>query len=137
MKIGSMFSDIVKSFFHKTATQRYPYERLPAPVQFRGKLVWNPEKCTGCQLCVKDCPANAIELIVLDRANKRFVLKYHSDRCIYCSQCVVNCRFKCLDLSDEQWENAALTKEMFTVYYGRDEDVNAFLEKLGQQPAVE
>jgi formate hydrogenlyase subunit 6/NADH:ubiquinone oxidoreductase subunit I len=131
--IGSMMGDVLRSFFRKPVTQRYPFERTAAPKTFRGKLTWDLSKCTGCMLCIKDCPANAIELIVVDRANKRFVLRFHADRCTYCSQCRVNCRFKCLNLSSEDWELAALSKEPFTVYYGRDVDINAFLAEAGQK----
>ena len=134
LPIGSMLSDVLKAFFRKPVTQNYPFEKTKAPASFRGKLIYDPAKCSGCQLCIKDCPSNAIELVVLDRPNKRFVMRYHVDRCTYCSQCVVNCRFNCIEMSSEQWELAALTKEPFTVYYGRDEDIDAFLKKVDQNP---
>lgn len=134
MRIGSMLSDVLRGFFRKPVTQLYPFEKTSAPEAFRGKLVWDPTKCTGCQLCVKDCPSNALELITIDRAAKRFVLRYNSDRCTYCAQCVVNCRFKCIEMSDQQWELASLTKEPFTIHYGREEDVASFLEKTQTKP---
>ena len=86
-------------------------------------------KCTGCKLCVRDCPSNAIELEVVDKATKRFVLRYHTDRCTFCAQCVVNCNFDCLGLSHEQWELAALSKQPFIVSYGRDEDIHLLAER--------
>lgn len=129
MKIGSMFGDIFRSLLKKPVTELYPFIKKPAPEDFRGALHYDPSKCTGCQLCVKDCPANAIELITVDKANKRFVMRYDPDRCIYCAQCVQNCRFKCLSMSDEQWELASTMRHGFTVYYGRDEDVKFLLEK--------
>lgn len=137
LPIGLMVRDVVRSFFSKPDTRRYPFERRDAPEAFRGKLIWDLSKCTGCQLCIKDCPANAIELIVIDRANKRFLMRFHADRCTYCSQCEVNCRFKCLQLSHDEWELAALTKEPFTVYYGRDVDINAYLAEAGRSPGEE
>jgi formate hydrogenlyase subunit 6/NADH:ubiquinone oxidoreductase subunit I len=129
MRIGAMLSDILGSLFQRPATQLYPFERFPAPVQFRGALNYDPDHCAGCQLCVKDCPSNALELIVLDRVNKRFILRYHIDKCTYCAQCVQSCRFKCLHMSSEQWELAATNKEPFLVNYGRIEDVNEFVER--------
>lgn len=129
MKIGTMLKDIVDSFFKNPATQMYPFEKIAPPERYRGALIYNPKVCTGCSLCVKDCPSNAIELVILDRAAKRYVLKYHMDRCVYCGQCVVNCKPKCMGMSNEDWEHAVLKKE-FTVYYGQDEDIAQFLEKL-------
>ncbi|HEY9076785.1 MAG TPA: 4Fe-4S binding protein [Anaerolineaceae bacterium] len=129
MKIGSMLSDILRSLFHRPATEHYPFERNAAPKRLRGKLIWDPAKCTGCQLCVKDCPSDAIELITIDRVKKRFVVRYNIDRCTYCAQCVQNCRFKCLEMSNEQWELAALKRQPFEVYYGKEEDIQVFLNR--------
>lgn len=137
MKIGTMLGDLARSLFIKPVTERYPFIRKPAPNRYRGKLVYDPAKCTGCLLCIKDCPSNAVELITVDKVNKRFVLRYHSDRCTYCAQCVVNCRFKCIEMSNEQWELASTNKEPFTVFYGREEDVKFLLEKAAQVGAGE
>jgi formate hydrogenlyase subunit 6/NADH:ubiquinone oxidoreductase subunit I len=127
MKVGTMLRDILRSLFRKPITEDYPAERQAAPERLRGKLVWNPEKCVGCCLCAKDCPSNALELITIDKANKRFVMRYDVGRCTFCAQCVLNCRFSCLEMSNEQWELAAGDKAPFTVYYGREEDVEALL----------
>ena len=135
MKIGTMLKDVVESFFKKSNTQLYPFERTPTPERFRGNLQFNPAACTGCCLCVKDCPSKAIELVTLDRAAKRFVLKYHLDRCIYCGQCMASCKFNCINMSNQDWEHAALNKD-FMVYYGRDEDIAKHLESLAPPPAT-
>jgi formate hydrogenlyase subunit 6/NADH:ubiquinone oxidoreductase subunit I len=125
-----MLKDVLRSFAQRPVTEKYPFEKTPAPDRLRGKLVWNPEKCSGCCLCSKDCPSNAIELITLDKKAKRFVMRYHADRCTFCAQCVQNCRFECLSMSDTDWELAALTKQPFDVYYGKEDDVKAVLAKL-------
>lgn len=130
MKIGTMLRDILTSLFRKPATELYPVQREPTPAHLRGKLIWNPEKCTGCCLCVKDCPCDAIEVITIDKANKRFVMRYDAGRCTFCSQCVQNCRFGCLEMSNEEWELAATDKSPFTIYYGREEDVRSIMDCL-------
>ena len=137
MKFGSMLKDVLRSFLTPPVTEKYPFVKKPAPDRLRGKLVWNPEKCSGCCLCSKDCPSDAIELITIDKKAKRFVMRYHADRCTYCAQCVQNCRFECLDMSSTDWELAALTKAPFDVYYGKDDDVNAVLAKLAAGKAGE
>jgi formate hydrogenlyase subunit 6/NADH:ubiquinone oxidoreductase subunit I len=129
MRIGAMLGEILRSIFRKPATQRFPFEIAPVPQRLRGVVRYNPEKCTGCQLCMKDCPANAIEIITVDKPNKRFIMRFHADRCTYCAQCIVNCRFNCLEMSNEEWARAALKREPFTVMYGRDQDLKDFLKK--------
>ncbi|MCC6475260.1 MAG: 4Fe-4S binding protein [Burkholderiales bacterium] len=132
MKIGSMFKEIVVSFFSPPVTENYPFEKPKTANRFRGKLAFNSSKCTGCNLCSKDCPANAIEIIIIDRAAKRFVARYNVDRCIYCAQCIQSCKFKCLDLSKDDWELAALQKGHFEVNYGKEEDIVTLLERFAQ-----
>jgi len=127
-----MLGDILRPLVHRPVTERYPFERREAPPRLRGKLIWNPQKCTGCALCNKDCPSNAIELITLDKASKRFVMRYHVDRCTFCAQCVQNCRFGCLSTSNQEWELAALKKEAFTIYYGNDADIESALARFAR-----
>ena len=135
MKLGTMLVDIWSSFFKKPVTQRYPFERLEAPEQFRGRLVWDPSKCNGCCLCIKDCPANALELITIDKKAKQFVMRYHADRCTYCSQCVQSCRSECMRMDHDQWEPAALTRQEFVVNYGSEADIAHILAKYGKPSA--
>jgi len=131
--IGAMLGDVVHSLFIRPATEYYPFIRKSDPERLRGKLIWNPEKCSGCQLCVKDCPSEALELVVLDKATKRFVMLYHADRCTYCAQCVESCRLKCLEMSNAQWELASLKKDPFANYYGREGDVQNVLARATQK----
>ncbi len=137
MGIGALLGDVVRSLFSKPATEQYPFVKNAAPDRLRGKLVYDPEKCSGCQLCIKDCPSNAIELLVVDKKAKKFVMRYHADRCVYCAQCVDNCRFECLNMSNEQWELASTDRAAFEVMYGKDEDIEYLLQRAAQPGADE
>lgn len=134
MKVGAMLSDVFRSLFRRPATRQYPFERKEAPDRLRGKLHWDPEKCTGCLRCVRDCPASAIEVFMVDKANKRFVMRYHLDRCTFCAQCVVSCRPGALEMSNKEWELAGTSKASFTVFYGDETDVER-LDKLAETSA--
>ncbi len=123
MRIGGMWHDAVRALLQRPITQRYPFERLAAPERFRSKLQWDLEQCTGCGLCVKDCPANAIEVVALDRKAKRFVFRYHVDHCTFCGQCVETCPRGCLSMPQDDWELAAPDRSEFEVYYGKADDV--------------
>jgi formate hydrogenlyase subunit 6/NADH:ubiquinone oxidoreductase subunit I len=127
MKFGTMLRDVVQALFSRPATELYPVARTEEPERLRSLLHWNGEGCTGCSLCCTDCPADAIELITLDRKAKQFVLRYHVDRCTFCGQCVENCRFNCIQLSNDEWELASAGKGPFTIYYGEDANVQRVL----------
>ncbi len=138
MRMGAMLSDVIRALFQRPATRQYPFERTAAPDRLRGKLKWDAEKCTGCSLCVKDCPAQALEVFMVDKANKRVVLRYHLDRCTYCAQCVVSCRQGALTMAHDEWELADTDKKLFTITCGDDADVQRLADlapkDAGEQP---
>lgn len=135
MKLGTMLGDVARSLVRKPVTEMYPFERREAPVQFRGRVKWDLEKCTGCGLCTRECPSNALELFVIDRKAKQFVMRYHVDRCTFCAQCVFSCRFDALAMSHDVWEMAATSRDGFTLTWGREEHVRQILEGTAEPDA--
>jgi formate hydrogenlyase subunit 6/NADH:ubiquinone oxidoreductase subunit I len=128
MKLSAMWKEALGSLVHRPATEQYPFVRQAAPHHLRSMLRWDLSNCTGCGLCAKDCPANAIEIITLDRKARRFVLHYYVDRCTFCGQCVESCRKGCIELANDDWELASLDKQTFEVYFGEDDDVESVLD---------
>lgn len=126
-KLGTMLPDISRSLFKKPVTEQYPFVKSDAPENLRGLLHWDQSKCTGCGLCAMDCPAFAIQTHIIDRKTKRFVFEYHIDRCTFCGQCVESCRQDSLEMSSQQWELAALTRNQFVTFFGDPQDVERFL----------
>jgi formate hydrogenlyase subunit 6/NADH:ubiquinone oxidoreductase subunit I len=112
-----MLNDVFVSLFKRPFTERYPYKVKPASANLRGKLLWDEEKCDGCKLCVRDCPAKAIEVEVVDRAAKKFAYHYRMDRCIYCAQCVTSCPEGALTMSSSLYHLASTDKADFTEVY--------------------
>lgn len=109
---------ILKQLFLTPATNKFPAKYAPksaieflnkvqkdrkllnppieVPPKFRGKISYNRDKCTGCQLCIRVCPTKAIEFIPEDKKVKIFVA-----RCCFCAQCNDICPTKALSMTDE------------------------------------
>ena len=100
-RIGSMFPEIWRHLFKKRATVLYPFERLNVPKNFRGKPIWNAEKCSlKCKgVCAMDCPAKAIVMEKIDEKASRPI--FLLDRCTFCGQCAESCPFGAITLSEE------------------------------------
>jgi formate hydrogenlyase subunit 6/NADH:ubiquinone oxidoreductase subunit I len=107
-----MLPQALRSLFGKPSTIRYPYEKEKMPASFRAKLVFEPEKCIGCKLCMKDCPSNAIEIVKV--GEKQFKAVVRLDKCIYCGQCVESCRKDALHCTPD-FELAAFDRDKLKV----------------------
>jgi formate hydrogenlyase subunit 6/NADH:ubiquinone oxidoreductase subunit I len=109
-----MVKELLSSLFKKPATVRYPGQGAQMPKDFRGKLKFYPEKCIGCKLCMRDCPAGAIEIVNI--GEKRFEAHIDLGRCMYCGQCVDSCLKKALEVTAE-YELAQLDKAKLKVIF--------------------
>lgn len=96
-----MLGEALKRIGSKPLTERYPKVKLPAPNGYRGRIVINEEKCTGCGACAMMCPSKAIELSVED---DYIVVRVFQGHCILCGECVEACPFGAISFLEE-YEN--------------------------------
>jgi len=92
----------------KTATIRYPFQEAVRPERLRGKIEHDIEKCTGCGLCSRDCPATAIEMVPSTKTKTQKKPEFRFDRCIFCGTCEAVCPKKAITMSTS-FEMAAFT----------------------------
>jgi formate hydrogenlyase subunit 6/NADH:ubiquinone oxidoreductase subunit I len=88
-KPGAMIRELLKQIGRKPATVLYPAVKVTMPARFRGRLVFDPAKCIGCKMCMRDCPTGAI--VIQKVGEKKFAAEIDNSKCIYCAQCVDSC----------------------------------------------
>lgn len=80
--VHSFIAELVSNFFKKAFTKRFPKQKLFVSKRVRGKLHYSKKSCIGCGLCVKACPAHALEF-----KEKEKKVRGHRGICIYCGDC--------------------------------------------------
>lgn len=112
--------ELFRQFFSKPFTNLFPVKYAPASVKeilekvqkgeikinppveipdkttFRGKIQYDKEKCIGCGLCIRVCPAKAIEMKTEEKKIRIYV-----GRCIFCGQCIDICPKNALSMGEE------------------------------------
>lgn len=133
-----MFKEILVQSVKKPVTNLFPALRLPksitgflgsvaegkvaitppvaTPPAFRGKIEYDRTACNGCGLCLKVCPAHAIEQVVYPpvtvsvtdaegnvsaKVKKEKRVRIYVANCIFCGQCTDICSRNALSMSSE------------------------------------
>jgi len=130
-KPARALGEVLSNLFMKQATCNYPFEKAVVDARFRGRIAFESDKCIGCKMCVRVCPAKAIEIILSAEqpaaapvaegatpvpAKKKFDCIMSLDRCIYCSQCVEICPKKAL-ISTQDFELAHTDRKTLILHY--------------------
>jgi formate hydrogenlyase subunit 6/NADH:ubiquinone oxidoreductase subunit I len=97
--IAYLLPQIAHALVSARQTVRFPFGPVQIPDGYRGKVSVRPELCRGCGLCARDCPSAALEL--QRDGPGAFRLLYYPDRCAYCGQCEVSCRFGAIAQTSE------------------------------------
>src|SRR5438552_7387399 len=75
-------------------TYQYPKEKPPVTERFRGMLTFHIEECIACDLCVRACPSQCIDLTSeRNAAGKKIIQVYTIDfgKCNWCRLCEEAC----------------------------------------------
>jgi len=121
-RVGAILGSVLGSLFRKPATIGYPFEAFVMPRDFRGQPKFISEKCSGCRLCIRDCPSQAITITKV--GEKRFEATLDVGRCVYCGQCEETCPRQAVKLSTD-FELARLDPKTMKVVFPNNAPVPA------------
>ncbi len=116
IKIAVFLPELIRHLFKKPVTVDYPFQKLQVPKDFRGTPFLHPEKCIVCRACERDCPAEAIEIVSVAEAEKKFKMTIHNDRCVHCAQCVESCPTDAMEMNQE-FELAVFNRHKLKAHY--------------------
>jgi Na+-translocating ferredoxin:NAD+ oxidoreductase RNF subunit RnfB len=78
-------------------------------------IIVKPEKCVGCNACVRECPAPEANM-TKQLEDGRFITTVNNDKCIACGECVKKCNHGARDYIDDTDECIAdLAKEKIII----------------------
>ncbi len=131
-----MMMVLIRQMFRKPYTNRFPvkyapkdvtgliqkvmkgevkiHPPVPVPEDFRGKLAYDPERCIGCKMCIRVCPANAMEFIPETKKIRHYVA-----RCMFCALCVDVCPGKKLPGEDAPVKALKMSEEFLLADYDK------------------
>ncbi|MDR2547838.1 MAG: methyl-accepting chemotaxis protein [Lachnospiraceae bacterium] len=64
------------------------------------RIYLEPDKCVGCNACVRICPIDDANVAELDE-NGRMILHVDDDRCIKCGECITGCTHGARNYTDD------------------------------------
>jgi len=130
-KPGRVFSEVIKHLFKKPMTSTYPFTPAKPAAQFRGRIDFDSAKCIGCQMCVRVCPAKALDIVLSAEQppapaqvegqpavapKKKFDCIMRLGSCVYCWQCAETCPKKAL-ITTQDFELANVDRKKLTRHY--------------------
>ena len=80
---------LLKALLRERETVAFPAGEPDIPTSYQGQVAIDIAHCRGCGLCVRACPAAAIELASLP--DRGLCMAVYHDRCACCGVCEMVC----------------------------------------------
>jgi len=105
----SFLSVLIRNLVAGPSTDPFPFGETFTPPALRGRVVYDPSRCTACRACEQVCVGGAIRF---DKTPEgmRFLL-WH-DTCTFCGLCAFYCPQDAIAMSND-WHLAHLQDEKF------------------------
>ena len=94
--------EALTQLFSKPSTIAFPAAPSPAKPNYRGKIVFHPDKCISCNMCERVCAGQAISHTSEPcEEGERITRQFYLGSCTFCSHCASFCTHGAIELSDD------------------------------------
>ena len=96
--------EALKNLFSKSSCAMYPAAPAPAMPNYRGRIVYHPDRCVGCGMCERVCAGGAISRTIEQlegEEGKKITLTFDLGSCTFCGACSEFCNEKSIELSGD------------------------------------
>ena len=84
--------EAISQLFSKPSTAMYPAVPSEAAPNYRGRIVYHPEKCINCGMCERVCSGNAITTVVeKTEEGDKVTRTFNLGSCTFCATCMDFC----------------------------------------------
>ena len=94
--------EALAQLFSKPSTMAFPAAPSPAKPNYRGRIVFHPDKCISCNMCERVCAGQAITHTSEPcEEGERITRQFYLGSCTFCSHCASFCTHGAIELSDD------------------------------------
>ena len=94
--------EALTQLFSKPSTIAFPAAPSPAKPNYRGRIVFHPDKCISCNMCERVCAGQAISHTSEPcEEGERITRQFYLGSCTFCSHCASFCTHGAIELSDD------------------------------------
>ena len=85
--------EAITQLFSKSSCDMYPVVPKEAAPNYRGRIVFHPDKCINCMMCERVCSGNAITTVVekLENGDEQVTRTFNLGSCTFCATCMDFC----------------------------------------------
>ncbi len=94
--------EALAQLFSKPSTNPYPFAPAPAKPNYRGRIIFHPEKCISCNMCERVCAGQAISHVSEPcEEGERITRRFYLGSCTFCAHCASFCTHGAIEMSDD------------------------------------
>jgi len=92
------------NLFRRPATGSFPKGEPPKAAEgYRGRIIYKPELCINCGMCMRVCAPQCMTRTIepLENGDQKITLSFDQSSCTFCSMCADFCSRNSIILSDD------------------------------------